>query len=84
MSSPATAAKVCGKCVSCADPPGYSAGAPFAAIHVGAAAPSYPDALVEQLDKPGRLVVPVNNDHSGTQCVHCARAALTHQRHMAD
>eukprot|EP00929_Paragymnodinium_shiwhaense_P022903 TRINITY_DN14488_c0_g1_i1.p1 TRINITY_DN14488_c0_g1~~TRINITY_DN14488_c0_g1_i1.p1 ORF type:complete len:308 (-),score=49.08 TRINITY_DN14488_c0_g1_i1:287-1210(-) len=38
---------------------GASAEGPFNAIHVGAAAPRLPMALVEQLARPGRLVVPV-------------------------
>lgn len=33
--------------------------APFNAIHVGAAAPETPTALLEQLAKGGRLIVPV-------------------------
>ena len=32
---------------------------PYDAIHVGAAAPSIPPALIEQLAKPGRMFVPV-------------------------
>ncbi|WWD15883.1 protein-L-isoaspartate O-methyltransferase [Kwoniella shandongensis] len=32
---------------------------PFSVIHVGAAAPTLPEALVEQLDKPGRMFIPV-------------------------
>jgi protein-L-isoaspartate(D-aspartate) O-methyltransferase len=32
---------------------------PFSAIHVGAAAEEIPIALVEQLARPGRLIVPV-------------------------
>jgi protein-L-isoaspartate(D-aspartate) O-methyltransferase len=35
--------------------------APFAAIAVAAAAPSLPEALYEQLDVRGRLVVPVGD-----------------------
>lgn len=33
--------------------------APYNAIHVGAAAPTLPDALVEQLASPGRMFIPV-------------------------
>lgn len=33
--------------------------APFDAIHVGAAAPSLVDALVDQLNSPGRMFIPV-------------------------
>ncbi len=32
---------------------------PFDAIHVGAAAPALPAALVEQLARPGRMFIPV-------------------------
>lgn len=34
-------------------------GGPYDAIHVGAAAPSLPPALVEQLAQPGRMFIPV-------------------------
>lgn len=33
--------------------------APYQVIHVGAAAPSIPDALVDQLAAPGRMFIPV-------------------------
>lgn len=33
--------------------------APYDAIHVGAAAPTLPDALVAQLKSPGRMFIPV-------------------------
>ncbi|KAF2364936.1 Protein-L-isoaspartate(D-aspartate) O-methyltransferase [Trinorchestia longiramus] len=38
---------------------GYSEGAPYDAIHVGAAAPVLPQSLVEQLAPGGRLIIPV-------------------------
>ena len=41
---------------------GYPTLAPFDAIHVGAASPVRPRALIDQLAKGGRLVVPVGVD----------------------
>jgi protein-L-isoaspartate(D-aspartate) O-methyltransferase len=38
---------------------GYEEGAPYNAIHVGAAAAVLPAALVEQLKPGGRMVIPV-------------------------
>lgn len=47
---------------------GVEAEAPFDAIHVGAAAPGIPPALVEQLKAPGRMFIPVEEqDGSGEQ-----------------
>ncbi|KAF7967230.1 hypothetical protein HWV62_35073 [Athelia sp. TMB] len=47
---------------------GYARGGPYSAIHVGAAAPAVPAALVEQLARPGRMFVPVGPD-GGAQVV---------------
>lgn len=38
---------------------GYPSAGPFDAIHVGAAAPAMPQALVDQLASPGRIFIPV-------------------------
>lgn len=38
---------------------GYPPGAPYDAIHVGAAAPNIPQALLDQLKVGGRLIIPV-------------------------
>ncbi|KAK0449827.1 protein-L-isoaspartate O-methyltransferase [Desarmillaria tabescens] len=38
---------------------GYEQGGPYDAIHVGAAAPTLPAKLVEQLASPGRMFIPV-------------------------
>ncbi|KDQ58405.1 hypothetical protein JAAARDRAFT_176327 [Jaapia argillacea MUCL 33604] len=38
---------------------GYPEGGPYDAIHVGAAAPKLPKALVDQLASPGRMFIPI-------------------------
>jgi len=43
---------------------GWQAESPFDAIVVTAGAPEIPDALIHQLTKGGRLVVPVGNQHT--------------------
>ena len=43
--------------------------APYSAIHVGAAAPCIPEALVQQLASPGRLIVPVDHPTGNYQYV---------------
>ena len=42
---------------------GYEKYAPYKAIHVGAAAPSIPDELINQLDFNGRMFIPVGGQN---------------------
>ncbi|CCF52425.1 hypothetical protein NDA11_002012 [Ustilago hordei] len=50
---------------------GMESEAPFDAIHVGAAAPGIPEALLEQLKAPGRMFIPVEEqDGSGKQNIY--------------
>jgi hypothetical protein len=39
--------------------------APYQVIHVGAAAPHIPQELIDQLDSPGRMFIPVGVGHQG-------------------
>ncbi|KDN48188.1 protein-L-isoaspartate O-methyltransferase [Tilletiaria anomala UBC 951] len=41
---------------------GWPEDAPYGAIHVGAAAPNITEALVQQLDKGGKMFIPVSED----------------------
>ena len=41
----------------------------FDAIHVGAAAPGIPEALIHQLASPGRMFIPVGGDGEAQQIV---------------
>lgn len=40
---------------------GHPDAGPFDAIHVGAAAPTIPEELVQQLARPGRMFIPVGS-----------------------
>ena len=42
---------------------GYKTYAPYKAIHVGAAAPQIPKELINQLDKNGRMFIPVGGEY---------------------
>jgi len=44
---------------------GYPPGAPYDCIHVGAAAPTLPQELIDQLASPGRLFIPVEDERTG-------------------
>ncbi|TIB94000.1 protein-L-isoaspartate O-methyltransferase [Wallemia mellicola] len=48
---------------------GYADSGPYDAIHVGAAAPSMPTALVQQLAQPGRMFVPVEKKSGNGQSI---------------
>jgi protein-L-isoaspartate O-methyltransferase len=49
------------------EPPGSvlitkTCAAPYRAIHVGAASPTLPQTLIDQLSSPGRMFIPVGTD----------------------
>lgn len=48
---------------------GYKPAAPYKAIHVGAAAPKIPPALLEQLAPGGRMLIPVGGQYGGQEFV---------------
>uniref|UniRef100_A0A7S1WLQ5 Protein-L-isoaspartate O-methyltransferase n=1 Tax=Alexandrium catenella TaxID=2925 RepID=A0A7S1WLQ5_ALECA len=54
---------------------GWAEKGPFNAIHVGAAAPQIPRPLVEQLSQPGRMVIPVGQQHMPQELVVVDKAA---------
>ena len=59
---------------------GYPPLAPYQAISVAAAAPDIPPALLEQLDDPGRLVIPVGQDENQELRVVWKRAGRVESR----
>ncbi|CAD6577172.1 MAG: hypothetical protein CYPHOPRED_000180 [Cyphobasidiales sp. Tagirdzhanova-0007] len=48
---------------------GFSPGAPYDVIHVGAASPTMPQSLLQQLKAPGRMFVPVGTQTQDVWCV---------------
>ncbi|KAJ1311358.1 hypothetical protein OPQ81_009851 [Rhizoctonia solani] len=48
---------------------GYPSAGPYNVIHVGAAAPTMPQPLIEQLARPGRMFIPVGPD-GGAQFIY--------------
>ncbi|TGZ80242.1 protein-L-isoaspartate O-methyltransferase [Ascodesmis nigricans] len=49
---------------------GYPEGGPYDAIHVGAAAQGFPQALIDQLKAPGSMFIPVEEGMLGTQHIY--------------
>ncbi|KXS13536.1 Pcmt1-prov protein [Gonapodya prolifera JEL478] len=61
---------------------GYASKAPYDAIHVGAAAPVIPPALIEQLKVPGRMVIPVGTIHQDLYRVDKSSSGNVEQREL--
>lgn len=60
---------------------GWPEHAPFGAIVVTAGGPEVPDALLEQLELGGRLVMPVGGSRGDQQLVRVTRIDVHHYRH---
>jgi len=61
---------------------GWKDEAPFDAILVTAAAPTIPKPLVEQLNDPGVMIIPVGDEYSQTMVKILKKNGTTHQEEM--
>ncbi|XP_060079528.1 protein-L-isoaspartate(D-aspartate) O-methyltransferase-like isoform X1 [Ylistrum balloti] len=61
---------------------GYTQDGPFDAIHVGAAAPKLPQALIDQLKPGGRLIIPVGEHHQQLQQIDKMADGTVHKQNL--